>query len=342
MMRGRRSLLPALILTVAGLAAAPAEAQEARWPLVRFSYSSGWDAVPAVVAIERGFFVQEQVVVSALTRSSEAAVINSLHAGSTDLAAVSQRTLLVMAAAQVPVKIVAMGGWGTEMELVAPKESPIKRVEDLKGRSVAVVVGSEALPVLVRLLNRAKLRPDDVKVVHLSPDNLLQAFRKEKPLAEAVLETRHYTSTLLARGDARVVLSSKEIVSAIGFVGASPLVARTAVIDKEPATVQKFVNAWVKALAYIRQDPEDVVRLMTIFFHRQGVIGINREMLKSWVSLTNYTRTAWAREDILDAEYNGWALHAAQILKVTPKIQPLVENRFAEEATKRLAAGARP
>lgn len=303
--------------------------------LVRFSFGSGWYALPAVVAVERGFFAQEGLVVSGLASSSGPAVINALNAGSTDFAEVPQRVLLVMAAAEVPVKVIAMSGWGTEMELVAKVGVPAESITDLKGKRIAVLFGSEAFPVLVRLLNRARLRPTDVEITQLSASDLTQAFQKD--LAEAVFETRHFTSVLVQNGQARVVIGSQDVSKALGVISGIPLVARTAEIENNPETVQKFVTAWVKALKYIEQDPDDVARLLQIFFHRQGVKATTR-MARSWVEMIKYNEYAWSPNAVADAEYNGWGLNIGGILKVAPKLTGYIDNRFVEKAVKIIAA----
>ncbi len=319
------------------LVALPVHAQAAPLKLARLSFSSGWDALPAVVAIERGFFAQEGLVVSGLAVTSALAVMQSLAAGTTDFAAVPQRTLLVIAAAKMPLKVISMNGWGTEMELAVPKENTaIKSVDDLKGKTIAMVRGSEAFPVLIRLLNRAKMRPRDVKFKYLVAADLTQAFKNK--LADAVFESRHFTTVLVKTEQGRLVLMHKDIVKAIGVIGAAPLVTSKAMIEKEPDTVQKFVNGWVKALIYIRQDPEDAAGILRIFFHRQGVI-VSKELATSWVGMTRYDRYFWTPADVADAEYNGWALKEGGVLKVSPKLGDYMENRFAREALKSLGVG---
>ncbi|HEX9771759.1 MAG TPA: ABC transporter substrate-binding protein [Kiloniellales bacterium] len=322
-----------LVIAILALLVIPAlvEAQESR--LVRLSYSSGWDALPAVVAIERGFFEQEGLIVSGLAVSSAEAVINSLVAGSTDLASVPQRTLLIMAAADVPVKVVALAGWGTEMELVARPDSGIRTLGDIKGKKVAITRGSEAFPVLIRLLNQAGLRPQDIELQQISGDEITQAFAKAT--ADAVFETRHFTSALVQTSGAAVVLAPNDVVKAVGSFAGRPLVAGNKVIEKEPETMQRAVTAWVKALKYIEQDPDDAARLLQIFFHRQGV-QLTTEMAKSWVEMTRYDRYVWSDAAVTDAEYNGWALQAGNILKVAPKLGGHVENRFATAAARAL------
>jgi ABC-type nitrate/sulfonate/bicarbonate transport system substrate-binding protein len=301
--------------------------------LARLTFSSGWDALPAIVGVERGLFAQEGLVVSGLSITSPEAVINSLAAGSTDFAVVPQRVGLVMVAAKAPVKFIAQGGWGTELQLVARPDVPIKGVADLKGKTVATLRGSEALPAFVRLLNQAKLKPTDLKIVLMSADDLVKSLKDKK--ADAVFETRHFTDPLVQNKTGVVAQDAATISKAIGWINAIPLVARAETVAKDPTLVQKFTNGWVKSLAYIRQDPEDAARLLTIYFHRQGV-QITPAMATSWIGITKYDQYVWSKAAIADAEYNGWGLNTAKILKVAPKLDGYVENKFAEAAAKAL------
>lgn len=313
----------------------PAQGEE--WKLVRFSFSSGWDALPAIVAIERGFFTKEQLVVSGLAATSSEAVANSLAGGSTDVAALPQRTFLALAAVQLPVRIVSMNHWGTEMELVVPPgQEGVKTLADLKSRTIAVGKGSEAYPALVRLLNKAKLRPTDVTIKDLSAETLTQAFHQKEGLVDAVFESRHFTAVLQKNSHARVVLSAQDVSKQLGYIGAAPLVVRQELIEKEPKTVQQFVKGWINALRYIQQDPDDAARLLMIFFHRQGVQAVSEEMTKSWIAMSRYDRFMWTATDITDAEYNAWGLKEGGLFKAVPKLGELIENRFARGAVDRL------
>jgi ABC-type nitrate/sulfonate/bicarbonate transport system substrate-binding protein len=324
-----RTLAFALLI----LASVSARAMAADSTLVRLSYSSGWDALPAIVGIERGFFSEQGIVISGLAVTSPTAVIESLAAGSTDYALVPQRVMLVMAAAKAPVKIIAMGGWGTEMELVARPDANIKSAADLKGKTVAVVQGSEALPILIRILNQAKIKPTDLKILSTSANALLKSLADKK--ADAVFETRHFTDPIVEKKQGVVVMDPATVTKSVGVIEGIPLVANSATTTKDAALTQKFVNAWVKSMKYIQQDPTDAARILQIFFHRQGVT-VTKQIAQSWVSLTKYDQYSWSKAAVADANYNGWALNAANILKVTPKLDGFIENKFADAAAKSL------
>jgi ABC-type nitrate/sulfonate/bicarbonate transport system substrate-binding protein len=334
-LRARFALLAALVVLL------PLRAgSEEGWALVRLSFSSGWDALPALVAIERGFFVREKLTVSGLALSSGEAVIKSLATGSTDFASVPQRTLLVMTVAKAPVKVVALSGYGTRTELVVASDSPIAKVADLKGKLIAVGTGAEAYPALIRLLNASGLRPADVTIRSLDGQDLSEVFRQKR--ADAVCASAHFTARMVTDGQARVLLSNEDIVKAIGLIGPAPLVAAAKLVQSSPDTVQRFVNAWVEALRYIQRDPDDSARILQIFFHRQGVV-VPLEQARSWVGMTRFDRVTWTGDDVTDADFNAWALAEGGILKVRPKleqIQALIDNRFAERALARAQAPA--
>lgn len=322
-----------LVLIVPFIALAERAAAQENTPVVRFSFSSGWDALPAVVAIERGFFTQEGVIVSGLAITSGEAVIGSLVAGSTDVALLPQRTFLIMAAAKFGIKAVSVGGWGTEMELIGPAGAKAKGLADFKGKTIAITRGSEAFPVLIRLINQAKLKPTDFKIVQVSGAELTQAFPQKK--ADAIFETRHFTTSVAQATKAVVIIKAADIAKAVGAIGGRPLVVGNKLIETDPGTVQKIVNAWVAAQQYIQKNPEDAARVLRIFFHRQGV-AVSLEMAKAWVTYNKFDLYSWSKAAVTDAEYNGWGLKTGKILKVEPKLNGFIDNKFADAAAKKL------
>lgn len=320
-----------LVFVVTGLILIqPATAQTTqKKDLVRLSFGNGWSALPAIVGIEAGFFDEQNLIVSGLSYSDERAVIKSVVIGSSDFAAVPQRTFIVAAGSSLPVKALALNGTGLVIDLVVPTASEVAAVSELKGKTIAVGAGSEAYPVLMRLLNLHGMRPSDVKLRFLSGSDLVTVFDKSQ--ADALIETRHYTQLLMAQGKAKALVPYADIVKQLGVVGSQALIARDELIKDEPHVVQRFVNAWAKALLFINQKPEDAARFLTIYFHRQGVV-VRDEDAKNWVSYLNYGRVVWNQNDIADAEYNGWGLVEGQIIKNSPKLQPFVESSFAEAA----------
>jgi ABC-type nitrate/sulfonate/bicarbonate transport system substrate-binding protein len=242
-----------------------------------------------------------------------------------------------MAAAKLSVKVVTLGSWGQQMELISsPTDDSLKTIADLKGKTIGLTKGSDALPVLIRLLNRAKLPFSETSIKFISAEDMTKGFNQPNLGIDAMIATQHLTAVPVTKGTAKIFLGNAEIVKSIGYIGASTLVGRQSLINDDPSLVQKTVNAWIKALHYIQQDPDDAARLLVIFFHRQGIRNISLELTKSWVNMVRYDRYLWEPADTTDAEYNGWGLREAGVLKELPKLKGYIDNRFAKKALAKL------
>ncbi len=325
-----------VVITVVLLVSAigPSRAQDEQDNLVRLSYSSGWDALPALVGVDFGFFAAEDLVINGLQGDDTAGVIKSVVIGTSDFALLPQRAMLAMAASDFDFAVVSMNGWGTEMELVAKaSDSATKSIKDLKGKTILVGSGSEALPVLIRLLNAAQMTLDDVTILRVPSGQLVEAFGQ--PDNHAIFDTRHYTKSLTDQKIGRVVTSNKGVEQAIGRIGAAPLIVNKDILENEPEKVQRFLNAWVRTLNFIREEPDYAAAVLQIFFHRQG-LELDAELAKAWIGMTRYDRYTWTASDIADAEYNGWGLMTGRILRTQPKLKDYIDNSFAEAAAKQL------
>ncbi len=180
----------------------------------------------------------------------------------------------------------------------------------------------------------------DVKVTFLESADLLQMFSAK--MADALFETRHYTEVMVRKKRGRVVLGHQDIIKKLGLIQGQPLITRRTLVEKQPEVVQRFINAWVKALLYIDADPADASRILTIFFHRQGIHSASVELSKTWVSYVRHDRYFWSDRAIADAEYNAWALKEINEIRKIPKLKGYVENRFAQRAIQQVKAEKRP
>ena len=322
-----------VVITVFLLLGATTESR-AQDNLVRLTYSTGWDALPALVGIDRGLFAAEGLVVNGLQAGNTTGVINSVVVGSTDFALLPQRAMLAMAAEEMDFAVVSMNGWGTEMELVVPgADTATKSMKELKDKTILITSGSEALPVLIRLLNAVQLTVNDVTIAQVQPTQLVQLFND--PSSHAVFDTRHYTKALTDNQGGRILMSNSDVEQTIGRIGASPLIANKTTLKEDAEKVQRFLNGWVRSLAYIRENPEDAASVLQIFFHRQG-LKLETELAMAWIGMTKYDRYIWSEGDIADAEYNGWGLMTGKVLTVQPELNGYIDNRFAEAAAKQL------
>lgn len=316
-------------LLFAAIACAPVGTEAAAPAMVRLALGDGLAAMPAIVAQERGFFAQENLVVSGLGLGSPKSAAASLAAGTSDFATVEQSSLLAMRTLGAPVKVVALSHWDAAVDLVVPvrAEAPAT-LGDLVGRRVAVA-DTASYAILARLLNAAGLRPQEVEVLILKWGEAAQAFTDGT--ADAFIGPRALSAPLLEGNAARRLVAHEQIVERLGITGAQPLLVRAEMLETQPEVVQRFLNAWVKALVYINQDLDDAAGLFQIYQHRQGV-RMARKHAHAWVSASRFDRYEWAPEDTQDLTYNGWALIETGLLPDLPELGDLADNRFAARA----------
>lgn len=152
--------------------------------------------------------------------------------------------------------------------ILVQKDSPLKTLEDLKGRKVAFKRGSSAHNVTVKALRKAGLTLNDITPVDLAPPDAAAAFRSGSIDAWSIWDP--YFAVAEKEPTTRVLSTAEGIVDpwsyflANGdFVEANPDLVP--LILKELANVgaraQSTVDDTAKSLAAITGVPEDVTKV---------------------------------------------------------------------------------
>ncbi|MEU6881045.1 ABC transporter substrate-binding protein [Streptomyces sp. NPDC046712] len=186
------------------------------------------------------------------TFTSGPPLLEAVNAKAVDIGAVGNTPPVFAAGADSKITVVAAthGDPAGEAILVA-KDSPLRKPEDLKGRTVAVAQGSSAHFQLIASLKRAGLSLADIKVSLLQPADALAAFTSGKVDAWAVWDP--YTSQVLAGGKARVLTDGRGVVNGLGFQVAAP----TALADKEKAAaIGDYIERLRRAQDWVYKHPD--------------------------------------------------------------------------------------
>lgn len=299
---------------------------------VRFSYGLGRDALPAVVAIEEGYFFREGLNVSGLPVSSMATAIQSLKNGATDFATLPARGVMLIGQMQLPVRIVALSGWGLTVEiLVAIEGEGYKSLKDLRGKVIGIDLESEGYPHFIRYLAILGMDHSWFRILHVDPSELEEALKRRR--VEAAVVPRHVGQGLVEGKIARRLVGHEEFSRVTKGVNPSALVVRKAIVDTRPQVVERFVRAWVQGLRFLATNLHKASDLLRLFYERQGLI-VPADIVRSWVSLARYDRCTWQEADSLDVEYSAWALKQVGILPEITSVASIVDNRFVRLASK--------
>ncbi|OBH00477.1 MULTISPECIES: ABC transporter substrate-binding protein [unclassified Mycobacterium] len=113
--------------------------------------------------------------------------VEAATAGKIDFAITGNTPPIFGAASNAKIKAVsAYGGGGAGNRILVHADSPITSVTDLRGKTIAVAKGSSSHANLLAQLEKAGLKPVEVKFVFLQPADALSAFSQRQADAWAI------------------------------------------------------------------------------------------------------------------------------------------------------------
>lgn len=324
-------LIP-LILVAAILYNPPTLRAQSKKPLVRLNYSGSIYATTSIVGVEKGFFDQEGLIVNASPESSGQVALQALIGGSTDFAVGANVRPIQALAQDLPIRVVALSTWGFAGYVIVPaKDSTAKRLEDLKGKTLAVQVGSGTHTVWLRYLKSKGISESDFTIKNVETEQIPAAFGSGG--IDGAIAWDPYATLIFEKGLGRPILTPKEIAEPLKVTYPFFVMTTEETIKKKPEVVQKFAAAWVKTLRYIDKNKAEVANLMQAFFAREGT-KLSKETVKTLLDGTHYDRARVSDADIEDTMESAKVQFEMKKLKKLPDLKQFVDNSFVEKAEK--------
>jgi sulfonate transport system substrate-binding protein len=138
------------------------------------------------------------------------------------------------------------------------KDSPVKKLADLKGRKIALQKGSSAHYLLVRAVEKAGLQWGDIQPVYLVPADARAAFERRSVDAWAIWDP-YYAATELAL-QPRVLATGRDLSSNNSFYLASRAFA-----TQHAATVAVLFEELSRADRQAQENRKEVIKLIAGF-----------------------------------------------------------------------------
>ena len=300
--------------------------------LVRLNYSGSIYATTSVVGLEKGFFDQGGLIVNASPESSGQVALQALIGGSTDFAVGANVRPIQALARDLPIKVVALSTWGFAGYVIVPaKDTTTKTLEDLKGKTLAVQVGSGTHTVWLRYLRHKGISEKDFTIKNVETEQIPAAF--ESGGIDGAIAWDPYATLIVEKGLGRAILTPKEIAEPIKVTYPFFVMTTEETIKSKPQMVQKFVTAWTKTLNYIDKNKGEVAEIMQAFFAREGM-KLSKETVKKLLDGTNYDHVKVTMADIDDTMESAKIQFEQKKLKKLPELKQHVDNSFAENAEK--------
>lgn len=149
------------------------------------------------------------------------------------------------------------------------EDSPIKHIEDIAGKTVAVNIQGAHLDYVVReALYRAKLPQNAAKLIVVPGPQLEQVLRaRQVDIAAFGFWQTTFEGAALKKGGLRPVFNDTEV---LGDIAGSLIAARRDWVDAHPQEAKVFVEGAVRALDFAREHPEQAREVMARIFQRRG------------------------------------------------------------------------
>ncbi len=221
------------------------------------------------------------------------------------------------------------GGRGGLYYLAVAPDSAISKIEDLKGKRVALQKGTNLEVVFKKVLANASLKDGDVRLLNLefNPGSAAVASKE----VDAIW-TGGQILPLRDKGSVKIVTSTKDlgkdVLNQAAFVGSADFVAA------HPDLTQRIVNVTVRTRQFIYR-PENREAYLTETAQRSGVDPTNQRNFLASISDLAFFSSPRLDEYTLAAFQSKVArAKDAGIINATFDVKSWAEPRFVEEALK--------
>ncbi|MFA7590982.1 MAG: ABC transporter substrate-binding protein [Sphaerochaetaceae bacterium] len=226
---------------------------------VKVAHHMGYSGA-AVVAIgtKMGYFQEEGLDVELVPFTSGPAEIAAMVSGDLQFGYIGSGATTL--AVKGDVEIIYFQNLGDAEVIVANKDSGIKSVADLKGKSIATTLGTSGENIVNLALERAGLNvgsgPDSVNLINMDMGGCVTAMLAGK--IDAVCVWGSYKVTLEQQLGDKYVALAKTSDFADTYASVSSWLATQDYIDANPGTVQAFANALAKSMDYWKDNEKQV------------------------------------------------------------------------------------
>ena len=184
-------------------------------------------------------------------------LLEGMNVGSIDIGHSGEAPPIFAQAAGTPfVYIGSQPPYPVGEAILVPKNSPIKTVAELKGKKIALNKGSNVHYLLVKALEKAGLKYQDIQPAFLPPADARAAFDGGKIDAWAIWDP--FLTVAQAATEARVLTDGEGIVANREFFFATRKLAET-----HPEIIQALNDAIDRAAAWTKEKPAEVAAYLS-------------------------------------------------------------------------------
>jgi sulfonate transport system substrate-binding protein len=181
-------------------------------------------------------------------------VIAAETGGSVDLGDMAETPTIFAQAAGDPVKVVAVTQGAnpkvSPFDILVPAGSPIKKLSQLRGQTIAVQEGTVEQYFLIQALKKAGIPYTAVTIENLTVTDASTAVTNGK--VDAAVVSQPLTGIDLAGGKAHQLINGAGYLQTLGYLTASQAALAN---PAKAAAIANFINRFYRAAAALRKEP---------------------------------------------------------------------------------------
>jgi sulfonate transport system substrate-binding protein len=206
-------------------------------------------AIPAYVALEKGFWKQEGLEVEAKMFSAGRLALDALLAKNAEVMSVSETPLMHAILKNNPIFIVATVLQHQEVKLIARSDHGIQKPGDLRGKRIATLPGTNSDYFMYEFLRANNINPGEVKITNLQPPDMVSSLINGDIDAYFAWEPHIYY--------AKKMLPKETIVFAPGdlYNGRHCVAMNQEYVRANPVVVEKLIRGFLRAEQFIQDNP---------------------------------------------------------------------------------------
>lgn len=288
--------------------------------------------VPLYIAQEKGFYTEAGLDFKLRLFGAGGEYMSAFLSNQLDgVSPVSSEAILMKSQGKdfkiVLVQDSSLGGDG-----ILAKNS-ITSIQDFKGQKVAVDTSGVSYFFLLQVLKEAGLSKDDITAINTDPTAAAAAFQSNN-VDIAVTYAPYLQQAADAVAEGRIIYDSSQMPTAITDL----YLFDTAYVESNPQAVQAFVNATMKGLQFLQDNPEEGIAIGAAELEMEPEdLASDLEGFKLPDQATNLKMLAQADSDLYLGdtleELADFLLAEGQIESKPDDIATLLDPQFIEAAT---------
>ncbi|MGZ3512980.1 MAG: ABC transporter substrate-binding protein [Thermodesulfobacteriota bacterium] len=282
-----------LLFLVAIVSPNPSMAQEE----VKIGYLGFVLALPTFVALEKGYFQEQGLKVTATLFESGTIITDALITGRVDVQTGSAVIASWLAEQNMPGTYRTFIMYGNRevledntMALMVAKDSPLKGIMDLKGKRLGTFPGIASLAMAKAIL-RNSFNPDkEITIIEVPPGNIVQALAAGQ--IDGYFAPEPFGMIGEAKGVARRLIKSPLLLLNLkSVIPGAPFTFNSKFVREKPLVAKKVKAAYYKAVDFIYSNETEARKFLPKYTNLPEPLAMKIPW-ENWVKVEEYNKTS--------------------------------------------------